>query len=72
MTKLTLTFGIISALAILTAARAAHAPVLDLDSCHDTSIEFAEQRPTLRIPLKMQIQSSMNSRLVGETLNFMT
>jgi hypothetical protein len=35
MTKLTLAFGIIFALAILTAARAAHAPALDLDSCHD-------------------------------------
>src|SRR5258708_7546864 len=35
MSKITLAVGIIVALEILTAARAAHAPVLELDSCHD-------------------------------------
>jgi hypothetical protein len=35
MSKIALAVGIIVALEILTAARAAHAPVLELDSCHD-------------------------------------
>lgn len=35
MSKITLAVGVIVALEILTAARAARAPVLELDSCHD-------------------------------------
>jgi len=35
MSKITLTIGIIFAIEILMAAPAAHAPILELDSCHD-------------------------------------
>ena len=35
MSKVTLAVGIVVAAGILTAAPAAHAPALDLDSCHD-------------------------------------
>jgi hypothetical protein len=35
MTRLSFAVGIVCVFATLTAARAANAPVLDLDSCHD-------------------------------------
>lgn len=72
MRAITLSAEFVIALGILSGAPMAHAPTLDLDSCHDDLDRLRRVAVDASDAAEEAIQRVRNSRTVGETQNRLT